>query len=343
MAELLLGGCTTTSDHMYLFPQDRDVKLEAVFEAAEALGIRIHACRGSMSVGQSGGGLPPDECTQREEEILADSVRVIKAFHDPRPMAMRRIDLAPCAPFLVTPELLEQSRTLAAEHKVLLHTHAAETLDEERYCLERFGVRPLEWLHQRGWLGPNVYLAHCVHVNEHEIGLLAETGTGVSHCPCSNMRLGSGIAPIRRMLDAGVKVGLAVDGSSSNDGGNLLVETRQCLLLQRVAHGPAAFTATEAFQLATIGGAGVLHRPELGRLEAGCAADMVIYDALDVAFAGGIAQDPLGAIILCHAPRPDRVIIAGKTVVDGGQVVAVDWPQTIADFNTLVREKFREL
>lgn len=341
LAELLLGGCTCTSDHMYLFPQERDVRLEAVLEAADLLGIRIHACRGSMSLGRSAGGLPPDECTQSEDVILADCERVIDRFHQPKPMAMQRIDLAPCSPFSVTPALLEQTRAMAGERNVLLHTHAAETLDEERFCLERFGVRPIEYLEKCGWLGPNVYLAHCVHLNEAEIGLLARTRTGVSHCPCSNMRLGSGIPPVRRMIDAGVKVGLGVDGSSSNDGGNLLAEARQALLLQRVLGGPKAMTTAEAFTLATIGGADVLHRPELGRIAAGAAADLVVYDAHDIAFAGAFAQDPLGAVMLCNAPRPDRVIIAGKTVVDAGHVAGIDWPQFVSGFNQLVRERFR--
>ena len=342
VAELILGGCTTTSDHQYLFPADRDVSIETVLEAAEALGIRMHACRGSMSLGESAGGLPPDDCVQQEDTILADCERVIERFHDPRPMAMRRIDLAPCSPFSITPELLDRTRQLATEQKVLLHTHAAETLEEQSYCLERFGIRPIEYLRRHSWLGSSVYLAHCVHVNDEEIELLAGTGTGVAHCPCSNMRLGSGIAPVRRMLDAGVKVGLGVDGSSSNDGGNMLAEARQSLLLQRAAGGAAAMTAGEAFRMATVGGAEVLNRPELGRIEAGCAADLVILDANDIALAGAIAHDPLGALILCHAPRPQRVIVAGRTVLDAGQITGVDWPQLVADFNQMVRERFRQ-
>lgn len=341
IAELLLGGCTTTSDHQYLFPRHRDVSIEAVLEAAESLGIRIHACRGSMSLGQSAGGLPPDNCTQDAAVILEDCQRAIGRFHDPKPMAMRRVDLAPCSPFSVTPELLEDTRLMAVERNVLLHTHAAETLDEEKYCLEKFGARPIEYLSRCGWLGENVYLAHCVHLNVAEIALLARTGTGVAHCPSSNMRLGSGIAPVRTMIDAGVKVGIGVDGSSSNDGGNLLLEARQALLLQRVEDGPGALTTAEAFRLATVGGADVLHRPELGRIEAGCAADLAVYDARDIAFAGAIAQDPLGALMLCHAPRPERVIVAGKTVVQDGQVCGQDWPQVVADFNQLVSRHFR--
>lgn len=340
LAELILGGCTATSDHHYFFPRDRDLKLEAVLDAATLLGVRIHACRGSMSVGKSRGGLPPDACTEDEDAILADSARVIERFHDAGPMAMHRIDLAPCAPFSVSAELLEQTRALAGQHNVLLHTHAAETLDEERYCLDQFGVRPLEFLRRHGWLGPNVYLAHCVHLNDEEIRLLAETRTGVVHCPSSNMRLGSGAAPIRRMLDGGVRVGIGVDGSSSNDGGNLLAEARQALLLQRLCGGVRAMTAAEAFRLVTAGGADVLNRPELGRIEVGRAADLVLYDAADVALAGAVAQDPLGALMLCHAPRPRRVIVAGRTVYHDGHFAGIDAAKTAADFNQLVRTRF---
>lgn len=336
IAELILGGCTTTSDHMYLFPPAGDVAAEAVLEAAEALGIRIHFCRGSMTLGRSAGGLPPDECVETDERVLADSVRVIDRFHDPSPLAMRQVNLAPCAPFNITPELLDQTRDLAAERDVLLHTHIAETLDEERYCLERFGVRPLEYLRQHRWLGPNVYLAHCVHLNDAEIRLLAETSTGVTHCPCSNMRLGSGIAPVRKMLDAGIRVGLAVDGSSSNDAGNLLAEARQALLLQRVANGAAAMSPADAFRLVTTGGAAVLGRQKLGRIEPGCAADLVLYNANDIALAGAVVQDPLGALILCHPPRPRQVIVAGQTVAQNGHLARTDETRLSADFNQMV-------
>ncbi len=340
IGELLLSGCTTTSDHMYLFPPGSDLAAEAVLEAAETLGIRIHLCRGSMTLGRSAGGLPPDECVETDEQVLADSIRVIERYHDTSPLAMKRIDLAPCAPFNITPELLDRTRDLAAERGVLLHTHIAETLDEERFCLDRFGVRPIEYLRQHQWLGPHTYLAHCVHLNDEEIRLLAETSTGVAHCPCSNMRLGSGIAPIRRMLDAGVKVGLAVDGSSSNDAGNLLAEARQALLLQRVAQGAAALTVAEAFRMATIGGAAVLNRPQLGRLEPGCAADFAVFDANDVSLAGAVAQDPLGALILCHPPRAQRVFVAGKAVVEAGRLAYTDQQRLTAHFNDTVRRLF---
>lgn len=341
IAELLLSGCTTTSDHHYLFPLDSTVAIEAVLEAAETLGIRIHACRGSMSLGQSAGGLPPDTCIQDEETILADCRRALERFHDPSPLAMRRIDLAPCSPFSVTPRLLRETQNLAREFGALCHTHAAETLDEERYCLERFGVRPIEYLRQNDWLAANVYLAHCVHLNDAEIALLAETQTGVSHCPSSNMRLASGIAPVRRMLDASVKVGVGVDGSSSNDGANMLGEARQALLLQRVSGNPKAMSAVQALRLATVGSASVLDRSALGRIAVGAAADLVMFDINDVAFAGAFAQDPLGAVMIAQPPRPRRVFVAGKPVVEAGRIGGVDWPRFIADFNQLVRERFR--
>lgn len=340
IAELLLGGCTTTSDHHYLFPPARDIRLEAVLEAADELGIRIHACRGSMSVGQSKGGLPPDSCAEDEQRVLADCERVLDRFHDPRPGSMRRIDLAPCAPFNVSPELLVDTAMLARQRGVLLHTHAAETLDEERYCLDRFGCRPIEYLRRHHWLGPDVYLAHCVHLNAEEIELLARTRTAVAHCPSSNMRLGSGPPPIRDMLDRGVVVGLGVDGSSSNDGGSLTVEMRQSLLLQRVVRGAGAMTPAEAFSMATRGGAAVLGRPELGNIEPGCPADLVLYRADDIALAGAVAHDPLAALVLCQPPRPDRVLVHGRTVVVDGRLTRVDAGALAERFNTVAR-RFR--
>jgi len=340
IAELLLSGCTTTSDHFYLFPRPSDVRLEAVLEAAESLGIRIHACRGGMSVGRSGGGLPPDDCVQDEHEILSDCERALGSLHDPSPGSMRRIDLAPCSPFSVSPELARDTAALARERGALLHTHAAETLDEERYCLERFGLRPIEWLDRLDWLGSDVYLAHCVHLSDADVRRLAQTNTGITHCPCSNMRLGSGIAPIRRLLDAGARVGLGVDGSSSNDGGHLLAEARQALLLARVHGGTKALSAAEALTLATMGGAAVLNRPELGNIAPGCAADLAMYRRDDIALAGAIEHDALGALVLCHAGRADRVIVNGRTVVQEGRIVAADVPALIERFNHLVRSRF---
>ncbi len=340
MAELLLSGCTTTSDHFYIFPQGSDVRLEAVLEAADSLGMRIHACRGSMSVGQSAGGLPPDDCTQDEGAILKDCERVIEAYHDAGRGSMRRIDLAPCSPFSVSRELLRDTAATARERGVLLHTHAAETADEDAYCRDKFGMRPIEWLDENGWLGPDVYLAHCVHLSDSDIARIAKTNTGVAHCPCSNMRLGSGIPPIRKLLDAGAKVGLAVDGSSSNDGNHVLAEARQAMLLARVQGGATAMTTAEAFALATTGSAAVLNRPELGQIAPRFAADLAFFRKDDIALAGAIEQDPLGALMLCHVGRADRVIVNGRTVVEDGQILTVDLPILIERFNKLVRERF---
>ncbi len=340
IAELLLSGCTTTSDHFYLFPQGSDVRIEAVLEAAESLGIRIHACRGAMSFGQSRGGLPPDDCVQDEKTIIEDCQRVLQQFHDLKAHAMRRIDLAPCSPFSVSPELSRETAALAREHTALLHTHAAETLDEEKYCLNKFGKRPIEWLDELGWLGPDVYLAHCVHLADADIRRLAQTHTGVAHCPSSNMRLGSGIPPVRRLLDAGARVGLGVDGSSSNDGSNLLAEARQALYLQRICGGAKAMTVAEAFTLGTMGSAAVLNRPELGNIDVGFAADLALYRRDDVALAGAVEQDPLGALMLCHVGRADRVFVNGRTVVKDGQIASLELPALIKRFNQLVAQSF---
>jgi cytosine/adenosine deaminase-related metal-dependent hydrolase len=341
LAELLLSGGTTSSDHFYMFPPSSDVRIESVIEAAESVGIRLHVCRGSMSVGQSGGGLPPDDCVEDEQRILADYDRVVDLWHDRSPLAMVRVDLAPCSPFNVSPELFRATAEYARLKHLLLHTHAAETLDEEKYCLERFGMRPIAYLESCGWLGSDVYLAHCVHLSDDEMDLLARTKTGVAHCPSSNMRLGSGPPPVRRMLNRGVKVGLAVDGSSSNDGGHMLGEARQALLLQRAVGGPSAMRVPEAFRIATLGGAAVLNRPELGRLAPGCAADLAMFRTDDIALAGAVAQDPLGALLLCHVGRADRVIVNGRTVVQDGHLTFLDEHALAARLNECVAKSFR--
>jgi len=377
IAELLLSGCTTTSDHFYMVPRNSDVRMEAVLDAADELGIRLHLCRGAMTLGQSQGGLPPDDCVEDDEQVLADYQRLLRCYHDPSAYAMRRVDLAPCSPFNCTRELLRDTVAFARAHRnVLLHTHLAETLDEQRFCLERYGRRPIGFLADLDFLGPDVYLAHCIHLSDEEISLLAETNTGVSHNPSSNMRLGSGIAPVRRLLAAGVRVGLGVDGSSSNDGGNLLAEARQALLAARVLQGieegtqgrgqqgekpAAAVTAstpqtpvhsppsdngslwpiTEAFKLATTGGAACLRRPVLGHLNPGAAADFAIFRADDIALAGAYAQDPLAALILCSAPRADRVYVAGREVVRNGRIAAIDQGQLAEEMNALVSARFR--
>lgn len=347
IAELLLHGCTTTSDHFYMLPPASDVRMEAVIEAADELGIRLHLCRGSMSLGQARGGLPPEDCVERDADVLADCERVIEAWHDPRPHALRRIDLAPCSPFNVTPELLRDTRVLARERGVLLHTHLAETREEEAFCLERFGCRPVAYLADLDWLGPDVYLAHCVWLNDEEVALLAQTQTGVSICAPSNLRLGSGLVPIGRLLHAGAKVGIGVDGSSSNDGGNILEAAKLALLVGRVLpvltggdQKAPLMPAGEVFKLATVGGAACLHRPELGRIEVGAAADVAMFAMDDVALAGAAVQDPLAALVLCAAPRACHVFVSGREVVRAGRIVTLDETSLGQQFNDLVAARF---
>ena len=334
LAELLLSGCTTTSDHLYIYPND--ARLDDEIRAAQELGIRFHPSRGSMSLGRSKGGLPPDSVVEDEDAILRDCERVVAAYHDPDPYAMCRIVIAPCSPFSVTPELMRQSAAWARAHGLTLHTHLAETLDEERFCVEKFGVRPLALMQQLDWVGPDVWYAHTVHLNEDEIRLMAETGTGMSHCPGSNMRLGSGIAPIREMRDAGVRVSLAVDGSASNDSSHILAEARQAMLLQRVKKGATAMSAEESLEIATRGGAAVLGRDDLGRLETGMAADFVAWqlDALDYA---GAQHDPLAALVFCAPRRVDLAVINGRVRVWKGEIVGFDLERTIAHHNELSR------
>ena len=334
LAELLLSGCTTASDHLYIYPND--AHLDDEVRAAQELGVRFHPCRGSMSLGRSKGGLPPDSVVEDEDAILRDCERVVGAYHDPAPYAMCRIVIAPCSPFSVTPELMRESAAWARARGLTLHTHLAETLDEERFCLEKFGVRPLTLMQQLDWVGQDVWYAHAVHVNEDEIRLMAETGTGMSHCPSSNMRLGSGIAPIRQMRDAGVRVSLAVDGSASNDSSHMLAEARQAMLLQRVKRGATAMSAEEALDIATRGGAAVLGRDDLGRLEAGTAADFVAWrmDALDYA---GAQHDPLAALVFCAPRRVDLAVINGRVRVWKGEIVGFDLERTIARHNELSR------
>ncbi|MGC8837221.1 MAG: 8-oxoguanine deaminase [Anaerolineae bacterium] len=334
LAELLLSGCTTTTDHLYLFPNG--VRLDDELLAAQELGVRFHPCRGSMSLGRSRGGLPPDEVVEDEEAILRDWERVVDAFHDPRPYAMCRIAVAPCSPFSVTPDLMREAAAWARSRGVLLHTHVAETLDEERFCLERFGLRPVAYMERLGWVGPDVWYAHAVHLNADEVRLMAETGTGVAHCPSSNMRLGSGIAPVVAMREAGVRVGLAVDGSASNDSSHMLAEARQALLLQRVRHGAEALRAEEALEMATLGGARVLGREDLGSLEPGKAADFAGFrlDVLD--YAG--AHDPVSALLLCQPQRAALVVVNGRVRVWNGEIVDLDLGALVARHNAIAQE-----
>jgi cytosine/adenosine deaminase-related metal-dependent hydrolase len=325
-AELLLTGCTTSSDHHYLFPAAAPPELlDAQIEAAERIGIRFHSARGSMSLGRSRGGLPPDAIVQDEDRILGDCERVVHRWHDPSPFAMRRIVLAPCSPFSVTESLMRRTLELARAHGVHCHTHLAETVDEEEYCQRHYGCRPLRWMESIGWLGPDVWFAHGIHFDAEEIALLARTGTGVCHCPSSNMRLGSGIAPLQDMLRAGVPVGLGVDGSASNDTSDMLAEVRQALLLARARHGPEALDADTALRLATRGSARLLGRADvLGSLEVGKAADLVLVDLERLDLAGGLG-DPLAAIVFAGmSHRVHTCIVNGRLVVEDGRLLTVD-------------------
>jgi cytosine/adenosine deaminase-related metal-dependent hydrolase len=325
LGELLLTGCTLAADHHYLCPQCAGGDLfEAEAEAAAALGIRLTMTRGSMSLGRSRGGLPPDTVIQDEDSILSDSQRVIERFHDPAPLARCQVALAPCSPFSVTPELMRQVAELARDQGVRLHTHLAETLDEERFCLERFGKRPLALMEDYGWIGDDVWFAHCVHVDVDEIARMAATGTGVAHCPVSNLRLGSGIAPVPAMVDAGVPVGLAVDGSASNDSSNLLREAQICMLIHRVGTGVDAMPARRVLRLATGGGAAVLGRTDLGRLAPGQAADLALFDLDGLAYAGA-RHDPPAALLFCGLDqRAELVMVDGEVVVRDRRLVRVD-------------------
>jgi cytosine/adenosine deaminase-related metal-dependent hydrolase len=339
MAELLLSGCTTSSDHLYLYPNG--VRLDDCIEAADQIGMRFHAARGSMSVGRSQGGLPPDAVVERESDILKETQRLIERWHDPARYAMRRIVVAPCSPFSVSRELMRDSAALArsfgSDYGVSLHTHLAENDKDLAYSREKFGMSPTEYAEDLGWTGRDVWHAHCVKLDPAGIALFARSGTGVAHCPCSNMRLASGIAPVRAMRDAGVKVGLGVDGSASNDAGHLLAEARTALLLQRVAHGPAAMGAREALEIATRGGAEVLNRDDIGQLAPGMAADLAIYPLDDIAQAGA-QHDPLAALLLCQPPRAAFTVVHGRVVVREGRLVTVDLPQLVRTHNRLARE-----
>ncbi|MEK6588230.1 MAG: 8-oxoguanine deaminase [Chloroflexota bacterium] len=330
MAEMVLSGCTTTTDHLYIYPNNSS--LDSTIRAAQEIGVRFHPTRGSMSLGKSKGGLPPDHLVEEEDAILEDCRRVIERYHDAEPYAMVRVGLAPCSPFSVTADLMRETAALARSYQhVLLHTHVAETLDEERFCLDQFGARPAEYMRQLGWVGPDVWWAHAIWLNDEEIQMLAETGTGVAHCPTSNMRLGSGIAKIREMRDAGVKVGIAVDGSASNDGNDVLLETRMAMLLQRVGKGAAAFSVGEALQLATLGSASVIGREDLGKLAPGMAADFIGFRLDRLEFAGAAIHDPVAALLLCRPKGVDLSVINGRVVVEEGQLKGIDLPGAIRD------------
>ena len=333
LAELALSGCTLTSDHLYLFPNGS--RLEDTIAAAQEVGLRFHPTRGAMSIGESAGGLPPDSLVEREAAILEDSIRVVDAFHDARDGAMVRVGLAPCSPFSVSRDLMRDTSILARDKGVMLHTHLAENDEDIAYSLAKFGCRPGEYAESLGWTGADVWHAHCVKLHTGEIDLFARTGTGVAHCPCSNCRLGSGIAPLRAMRDAGVKVGLGVDGSASNDAGNLIGEARQAMLLQRVARGADAMSAREALEVATLGGARVLGRGDCGSIEVGKRADIAVWDVSGVEAAG--AWDPVAALILCGPTRVRDLFVEGRQVVRDGQMVTIDLGAVIARQNVLAQ------
>ena len=340
LSELVLSGATTVADHLYLFPNG--ATLDDEIRAAQEVGVRFHPTRGSMSLGESKGGLPPDRVCDDEEHILKDSQRVIETFHDPEPYSMLRVGLAPCSPFSVTTELMRQSAILARQYpQVNLHTHLAETKDEDRFCLEMFGMRPVEYAESVGWLGEDVWFAHMVHPNRAEIQRLARTRTGVCHCPTSNMILASGIAPIREMLDNKVRVGLGVDGSASNDGNHMLGEARQAMLLQRVGwpgfeSRADRLSAREALELATLGGARVLRRDDIGSLEPGKAADFVAFRVDDLAHAGSLS-DPVAALVTCTPTRVWLSVINGRVVVENGELRTVDLGPLIERHNRISR------
>jgi len=319
MAELLLSGCTMTSDHLYLYPNG--TRLEDSMHAAQEIGMRFHPTRGAMSIGESGGGLPPDNLVEGEQAILDDMIRVIDAFHDPSYGSMLRVGVAPCSPFSVSQELMRDAAVLARDKGVMMHTHLAENDEDIAYSLEKFGMRPGQYVEELGWTGKDVWHAHCVKLDPQEIALFARTQTGIAHCPCSNCRLASGIAPLRAMRVAGVPLGLGVDGSASNDSGNLMLEARQAMLLQRVGYGAGAMSPGTALEIATSGGAQVLGRDDCGSLDVGKCADVVIWDMDDVSAAGN--WDP-AAILLAGPSLARDVFVNGKHVVADGQITTVN-------------------
>jgi 8-oxoguanine deaminase len=343
MAELLLSGCTTSSDHLYLFPNG--TRLDDTLEAAAQIGMRFHAARGAMSVGEAKGGLPPDSVVEDEAAILADTQRLIERWHDPKRHAMQRIVVAPCSPFSVSRELMRDAALLArsfgSAHGVSLHTHLAENDNDIAYTREKFNCTPAEYAEHLSWVGPDVWHAHCVKLDAAGIQLFARTGTGVAHCPGSNMRLASGIAPIRAMRNAGVPVSIAVDGSASNDSGHMLGEARLALLLQRVAHGPvkgpSALTAREVLEIATLGGAQVLGRDDIGALAPGMGADIVCVPLDDIGVAGAL-HDPLAALFFCHVPRVRHTVVNGRIVVRDGQVTTIELARLLERHNRLAQQ-----
>jgi cytosine/adenosine deaminase-related metal-dependent hydrolase len=335
MVELMLSGCTTSSDHLYIFPND--VRLDDEIHAAREIGIRFHAARGSMSLGESKGGLPPDSVVEDEDAILRDTRRVIEDYHNAARYSMLRVAVAPCSPFSVTRDLMRESASLARSYAVHLHTHLAENENDVVYSQQKFGLRPGDYAQDVEWVGKDVWHAHCVKLNDDEISLFSKTDTGVSHCPSSNMRLASGIAPVRKLLDANVKVGLGVDGSASNDSNHLLLEARQALLLQRIGGDPSALSARAALEIATRGGAAVLGRDDVGAIEVGMAADFVAF-RLDTLGLAGAQHDPVAALVFCQAPAVDVSVINGRIIVKDGHLLTADVPLLIEQHNALSKQ-----
>ncbi|MGQ3674543.1 8-oxoguanine deaminase [Xanthobacter sp. TB0139] len=338
MAELILSGCTTSSDHLYIYPNG--VRLDDSIRAARQIGMRFHAARGAMSLGESKGGLPPDRLVEDEGFVLRDAERLINSFHDPARFSMLRLVVAPCSPFTVSEDLMRDSLKLARRAGVMLHTHLAENDSDVTFSHQTFGKGPTEYVRDLGWVGQDVWHAHCVKLDEPGIALFARTGTGIAHCPCSNMRLGSGIAPVKRFRAEGVKVGLGVDGSASNDGGHMLGEARQAMLLQRVASGHDAMSARTALELATLGGASVLGRDDIGVLAPDMAADFVAFDMSAPAYAGAL-HDPVAALVLCSPQQVSFSVINGQVIVREGRLQTVDLPAITARHNAAAQELAR--
>jgi cytosine/adenosine deaminase-related metal-dependent hydrolase len=335
-AELLLSGCTTSMDHTYMWPNG--CRVDDQIAVAAEIGLRFHAARGSMSIGRSQGGLPPDDCVEDEAAILRDTQRAIEQHDDATRFAMTRIVVAPCSPFSVSLDLMRESIALARAYGAHVHTHLAETLDEERYCLERYGCRPVELAERVGWEGPDVWFAHAVHLSEAECGRIGSARTGVAHCATSNMRLGSGIAPVRRLLASGARVSLGVDGSASNDSSHMLDEVRHALLLQRVLGGAAALSARDVLRLATRGGAAVLGRDDIGAIAPGMAADVIGFRLDALPLAGAAVHDPLAALVFCRPTNVDLAIVNGRVLVERGAFLTFDLERTVARHNEHARE-----
>ena len=335
LAELALSGCTTSSDHLYLYPNG--TRLDDSLAAAADIGLRFHATRGSMSIGESKGGLPPDSLTEKEPTILSDCQRVIETFHDKKRFAMQRIAIAPCSPFSVSMDLMRESARMARSYGVGLHTHLAENNEDIEYSLANFGMRPGDFIEAVEWTGPDVWHAHCVQLDSTEIQLFASTGTGIAHCPCSNMRLASGIAPVRKMLDAGINIGLGVDGSASNDSGHMLSEARQAMLLHRVMKGGDAMTARETLSMATRGGAAVLGRDDIGVLAPGYAADIAAFNTRGIDFAGA-QWDILAGLIFCASGNSNYTIVNGKVIVDQGMLTTMNMTKLLERHNAMTAD-----